>query len=150
MTSRPESAPEFVPNAAEGLIPNVVADGGGCSPYSPSSYPYSPYSPYSPYPKLTKTICGLRPLTFWLATIILVLVIAGAVGGGVGGSIACRPCSQGQGQAQTLESQRHVSIHKLLLNTLISYISFIHQVKLYLICSIRYTSPEQYLIPLPP
>lgn len=130
MTPRPESAPEFVPNAAEGLIPNVVADDGGGGPYSPFSYPYSPYSPY---PKHTKTICGLRPPMFWLTTIILVLVTAGAVGGGVGGSIACRPCSQGQGQTQTLESQRHVSIHKLLLNTLISYISFIRQVKLYIL-----------------
>ena len=37
MTSRPESAPEFVPNATEGLIPNVIADdGGGSVLYSPS------------------------------------------------------------------------------------------------------------------
>jgi hypothetical protein len=137
MTSRSESAPEFVPNAAEGLIPNVIADddGGGGVLYSPSPYPYYPYL------KHTKTICGLRPPTFWLTIIILLLVTAGAVGGGVGGSIACRPSSQGQGQTQTLESQRHVSIHKLLLNTLISYISFIHQAKLYLICPIMYNSP---------
>ena len=103
MAFRPDFAPEFVPNAAEGLqvIPNVVADGGSGGPYSPSPYPYSPY------PTHTKTICGLRQPTFWLTTIILVLVTAGAVGGGVGGSIACRPCSQGQGQSQILESQRH-------------------------------------------
>jgi hypothetical protein len=45
MTSRSESAPEFVPNAAEGLIPNVIADddGGGGVLYSPSPYPYYPY-----------------------------------------------------------------------------------------------------------
>ena len=111
-------ASEFAPNAAEGpqVIPNVVvADGGG------DRRRYSrPPLPDPFYPKHTKTICGLRPPTFWLTTIILVLVTAGAVGGGVGGSIACRPCSQGRSQAQTqtqtAESQRHVSIHRFLNN----------------------------------
>jgi hypothetical protein len=134
--------PQFVPKAAEGpqVIPNVAADGGG------GGGPYSrPPLPDPSYPTHTKTICGLRQPTFWLTTIILVLVTAGAVGGGVGGSIACRPCSQGRGltqiQTQTLESQRHVSIHKFLLKTLILYISFTHQVKSYPICPIMYTSP---------
>jgi hypothetical protein len=112
MAPQPHLAPEFVPNAAEGLqvIPIVVANGGGGGPYGPSHYPYSSYSPY---PTHIKTICGLRQPTFWLTTIILALVIAGAIGGGVGGSLGCRPCSQGQSQSQTLESQGHVSIYKL-------------------------------------
>src|SRR5258708_7794460 len=124
MAPRPELAPEFLPNASEGLqvIPNGVTNGGGVtSPY----YNHS-LNAYTPYPTCTKRICGLRPATFWLTTIILVLVIAGAIGGGVGGSIARNSCLQAQGQNQTPASQRHVSVKSFAkTSNLTLYISFI-------------------------
>jgi len=43
-----------------------------------------------------KTICGLRRTTFGLVAVIAVLIIAGAVGGGVGGSMAVKhSCKSG-------------------------------------------------------
>lgn len=37
-----------------------------------------------------KRICGLSAVTFWLVVVIAVLVITGAVGGGIGGSLAAK------------------------------------------------------------
>jgi hypothetical protein len=43
-----------------------------------------------------KTICGLRRTTFGLVAVIAVLIIAGAVGGGFGGSMAAKQsCKSG-------------------------------------------------------
>lgn len=38
--------------------------------------------------KNTRHICGLRSSTFWLALTLAAVIIAAAVGGGVGGSMA--------------------------------------------------------------
>lgn len=35
-----------------------------------------------------KTICGVSPLTFWILVALIFILCAGAIGGGVGGSIA--------------------------------------------------------------
>lgn len=40
--------------------------------------------------KQKRRICGLRSVTFWLLLIIAVLVLAGAVDGGVGGALASK------------------------------------------------------------
>ena len=37
-----------------------------------------------------RKIFGLRPVTFWLLLVIAVLVLVGAVGGGVGGALASK------------------------------------------------------------
>lgn len=37
-----------------------------------------------------KTLCGVRPATFWLSLALAVLIIAGAVGGGIGGRLAAK------------------------------------------------------------
>jgi hypothetical protein len=37
-----------------------------------------------------KTICGVRPATFWLSLALAVLIIAGAVGGGIGGRLVAK------------------------------------------------------------
>lgn len=39
-------------------------------------------------PKTNRTICGLTPVTFWVLVALIFILCAGAIGGGVGGSIA--------------------------------------------------------------
>jgi len=41
-----------------------------------------------PQPASNARLCGLRRTTFWLVTAIVVLVLAGAIGGGIGGWMA--------------------------------------------------------------
>ncbi|KAI9722683.1 MAG: hypothetical protein M1812_001614 [Candelaria pacifica] len=44
-------------------------------------------------PPPSRTICGLRPATFWLALALGAVIIIAAVGGGVGGSLAAKRSS---------------------------------------------------------
>ena len=92
--SRPQSPyhqdPEFVPTKSP--PPHT-------SPSQPSDWSYrdseatkferypEPYGETSE-PKRSQNICGLRPVTFWILVALIFLICAGAIGGGVGGSLA--------------------------------------------------------------
>lgn len=39
-------------------------------------------------PKAKQPICGLQPITFWVLVALIFILCAGAIGGGVGGSVA--------------------------------------------------------------
>jgi len=78
----PYSAPEVV--APQGLL---VPDSERWAEYPPGTRHQSPGN------AAKKTICGLRRTTFELVAVIVVLIIAGAIWGGVGGSMANRTAS---------------------------------------------------------
>lgn len=89
-------------------------------PYSNGGAYYVPntagYPPSAPPPAAQgqgqkRTICGLKPVVFWVFVVILsAMVIGGAVGGGVGGTIAARNNSNNDNTAQsdTTTSAKHL------------------------------------------
>ncbi|KAI9747891.1 MAG: hypothetical protein M1835_001946 [Candelina submexicana] len=60
------------------------------------------YAHNEEHPHPLRTICGLRPATFWLSVALGILIIIAAVGGGVGGSLGAKRSSP---QSSPLPSQ---------------------------------------------
>ncbi|KAH7354797.1 hypothetical protein BKA65DRAFT_228740 [Rhexocercosporidium sp. MPI-PUGE-AT-0058] len=95
----PHSGLEVAPDTKSYIYPNPNSNpplspqpqASHPSPYTsppPAPYPY-PY-PYPPPSPQEKTICGVRRPTFWLALILIFVIIASGIGGGLGGSLAIR------------------------------------------------------------
>jgi hypothetical protein len=73
-----------LPQVAYGDGPEVF------NPYPQQLEPQHVQAISSPEPAKSPKILGLRRQTFWLSLILIAVVIATAVGGGVGGSLAVR------------------------------------------------------------
>lgn len=69
---------------AEGLQ-YVAPPGTG---YYGTAYTPDPLKGPIQTPGRKRTLCGLQPIVFCLSAIVAILIIGGAVGGGVGGSLA--------------------------------------------------------------
>lgn len=54
----------------------------------PSSPNFNNLEP--PGPKPRNNILGLRPVLFWIIIALLVIIFAGALGGGIGGGLAAK------------------------------------------------------------
>lgn len=52
-------------------------------------------------PKVRPNICGLQPWTFWILVALIFILCAGAIGGGVGGSVAVQSNKYGSGKSNT-------------------------------------------------
>ncbi|KAG4438079.1 hypothetical protein IFR05_006445 [Cadophora sp. M221] len=94
----PHSGLEVAPDTKSYLYPNPNPDPTlspqPTSPHPPPPAPYPYPYPY-PYPPPTspsqeKTICGVRRPTFWLSLILIFVIIASGIGGGLGGTLAVR------------------------------------------------------------
>lgn len=46
------------------------------------------YSDPQPHQPVDRTVCGVRPATFWLLLALLLVILAAGIGGGVGGTLA--------------------------------------------------------------
>lgn len=62
-------------------------------------------------PQDSPLICGVRKSTFWLATILAIVVVAAAVGGGVGGSIAVSNAKYVPNPSTSLLNYQHLVNH---------------------------------------
>ena len=93
-----QGVPYVVPQYESGLevVPSTKDPALTTTLYAPSEYPPTDTGTYynasslpqgSQQPRL---ICGLRRTTFWLLVVLATLIVVGAVGGGVGGSIAAK------------------------------------------------------------
>ncbi len=93
------SAPEVVPTSDLEHSPVVYPDSynkGRALPAPNSDFSDKALELKSPKSQ-GRRICGLSPKAFWIVIIGIVIILAGAVGGGIGGGLA----SQGKRQALT-------------------------------------------------
>lgn len=95
------SAPELVRRPFDSNAPELSYHGSyapevhqpGLEPHLSSVYPDASIKPkeaqfYSESSASEQRLCGLRPATFFLSLALLIVILAAAIGGGVGGSMA--------------------------------------------------------------
>lgn len=93
-----QGVPYVAPQYDSGLevVPSTKDPALTSTFYPPSGYPqtdagtWDNVSSLPQYPQQPRLICGLRRTTFWLLVALAALIVVGAVGGGVGGSIAAK------------------------------------------------------------
>jgi hypothetical protein len=110
----------MAPTYDDGLIPDYPPSDLESLPPPPPPPPFSDKPQHqltvSPVQK-PRTICGIRRITFLLLAIIGVLVLVGAVGGGVGGSLAVKNAQNSENLALNSASTSALAATPALVTT---------------------------------